>query len=96
MIKILKTERHDKHHGGYFHNIIVFYINEDGIKKLITFYQHPTKKSEWGTEVYSGKNYIVGSHARSYSRNYYKWKDLPKKYLDIAKKLRKIHKKTYK
>jgi len=95
-IKLLSWERCDKLHGGYHADIISARVLDDGIKKNITFYkQKDSKKYPWGTEVYSGKNYIVGSTASSYSRNYPKWKGMPKKYIDVAKKLRTIHKITY-
>lgn len=95
-VKLLKWERHDKKHEGYHANIISAYILDDGVKKNLTFYkQKDSKKYPWGTEVYVGKNYIVGSRLNSYSRNYGEWKGLPKKYMDVAKKLRTIHKITY-
>ena len=95
MIKVLSVETHDKKHGGYHYNILVAECMDDGIRKDITFYVNPKKKTEWGTEVYSGSNYIVGSNSPSYSRNYKHWNDIPDKYLDVALMLSKKYKKIY-
>ncbi len=64
------------------------------VRKDITYYRF-RKKPRWGTEVYTGKNYIVGSSASSYSKNYVYWKGMPKKYLPIAKILQKKWKEVY-
>ncbi len=88
------VERHDPICGGYGDNILSAKARIDGRIKEITFYRL-TNKEGWGTEVYAGPNYIVGSTGRSYSRNYKKWKNLPDKYKNIAQQLKKLHKKTY-
>lgn len=95
MLKILNTRRHDEQHGGYLYNIIEADVIDNGVKKHITFYRHPKNKLDWGTELYSGKNYIVGSKRTSHSRNYRRWIKLPKRYLPVAETLEKIHSRTY-
>ena len=46
-----------------------------------------------GVEIYSGRNYVVGSSSPSYSRKY-SLSNLPKKYKDIVAKLIIQHNKT--
>ena len=67
-------------------------IVEDGRKKEIIFYTLINKgKRTNGVEIYSGKNYIVGSNAKSYSRKY-TLNNYPRKYDEIVKFLMKAHK----
>lgn len=80
---------------GHRDYIIEAKILDDGQMKLITYFEMAGKRSKWGTEVYVGSNYVVGSNARSYSRMYPKWKGLPEKYLSIVKKLKAIHKRKF-
>ena len=47
------------------------------------------KRSE-GVEIYTGENYVVGSKARSYSRQYTLSK-LPEKYKKIVAELKNVH-----
>jgi hypothetical protein len=66
-------------------------IVENGRTKEIIYYTLVNKgKRTKGVEIYSGKNYIVGSNAKSYSRNY-TLTNYPKKYKEIVKFLIKAH-----
>ncbi len=79
-------------HGDY---IIEAKISDAGQTKLITYFEMLGNRDKWGTEVYVGKNYVVGSTASSYSRMYPKWKGLPAKYLPVVRRLRAVHKRTF-
>jgi hypothetical protein len=73
--------------------IISTEITEKGKRKQITFYRNKKNPKEYGNEIYSGRNYLVGLGAdefSSYSRNYPHGKGLPKKYKQIASKLKKV------
>jgi hypothetical protein len=62
-----------------------------GKKKLITFYRNKKNPKEYGNEIYSGSNYIVGEEGvTSHSRVYPHGKGLPKKYKVITKKLKEL------
>ena len=73
-------------------------IDDDGKIKDIIYCKSIDKssfgkgKSE-GVEIYSGRNYIVGSNTPSHSRRY-PLNKVPEKYLPIVKKAMDIHKKT--
>jgi hypothetical protein len=77
--------------NGYTYNIVQ--ENVDGI--LVTYYVHPLKSDDWGTEIYSGENYVVGSKQRSHSRNYKHWNGLPRKWLQIAMQLQLKHQEIF-
>jgi len=66
---------------------------EVGNKEIIydTLSDHG-KKSQ-GVEIYSGRNYDVGSNERSYSRKY-KLSEVPKIYKKTVAMLKRVHKKT--
>jgi hypothetical protein len=59
---------------------------------LVTYY---TDNVSWGTEIYKGKNYVVGSTDKSWSRNYRRWVHLPDKWVSVASRLRSIHRKRF-
>ncbi len=63
----------------------------DGIFQ-VTFY---TDNQSWGTELYTGANYIVGSTKRSWSRNYRSWRGLPDKWKLVAQRLKELHRKKF-
>lgn len=69
-------------------------IRENGRIREVIYYKliDKDKRSE-GVEIYSGRNYIVGSSERSYSRRYSLQK-LPEKYKKIVEKLIIKHKST--
>jgi len=68
---------------------------ETGIEKLVTFYKGKENPEYWGTEIYSGPNYIFGTVGRSWSKNYKKNKGLPKKYHHIHKELERTTRRYY-
>lgn len=61
-------------------------------KFILTFWR---EGGRWGSEFYVGKNYIVGSSRRSYSRNYTSWRGIPSKYRALAGRLRRLHVKKW-
>ncbi|MDP3013232.1 MAG: hypothetical protein Q8M92_03255, partial [Candidatus Subteraquimicrobiales bacterium] len=63
----------------------------DGIF-LVTYH---TIDKTWGTEIYTGSNYVVGSTKRSWSRNYKQWKGLPDKWKLVAQRLKELHRKKF-
>ena len=76
--------------GGPEYNITEgYFYNEVGEKIMITFWENPTDKT-FGSEVYSGENYIIESTKRSYSRNYKSLHNLPKKYEGMVIELKKF------
>tara|TARA_Y100000310_G_scaffold12718_1_gene13101 strand:+ start:992 stop:1297 length:306 start_codon:yes stop_codon:yes gene_type:complete len=80
---------------GHRDYIIEAKISDDHQTKLITYFEMARDRGKWGTELYSGRNYVVGSTSPSYSRMYPKWKGLPAKYLPIVKGLRIIHRRKF-
>lgn len=78
-------------HGGYAYNILEAKVRVGNKIYMVTFYRHPNNYDDWGSEIYSGKNYIVGSTDNSYSRIYQQWKGLPEKWRWITSQLNKIH-----
>ncbi len=95
MVKVLSTKVNSPWTTGHRDYIIEAKILDDGVAKLITYFEMAGNRDKWGTEIYAGRNYVVGSNAPSYSRMYPKWKGLPAKYLSVAKKLRVIHKRKF-
>jgi hypothetical protein len=77
-------------HGGYRHYGASVEIDDRGKRRDVTYYTG-TSEFGWGTEVYSGPNYVrpFDAKGKSYSRSYKAWKNLPKKYLDVAMFLRR-------
>lgn len=63
----------------------------DGVFE-VTFY---TDYISWGTELYTGSNYIVGSTKRSWSRNFRSWRGLPDKWKLVAQRLKELHRKGF-
>ena len=61
------TRRRVKHRADNRYKISTIITTIDGRKALVTFYQNIKNSKEWGTEVYYGRNYVVGSKAPSYS-----------------------------
>jgi len=55
---------------------------------MVTFWRKINFPEFWGTEVYIGSNYVVGSTKSSRSYNYHKWFEMPNKYQKIAELLR--------
>ena len=94
-VKILSTKVNAPWTTRHRDYIIEAKVLDDGVAKLITYFEMAGNRDKWGTEVYTGRNYVVGSSAPSYSRMYPKWKGLPVKYLPVVKKLRSIHKKKF-
>jgi len=81
--------------SGHHDNIIEGHIKTpDGIF-VATYYELRGEPSGWGTEIYTGSNYIVGSTKKSYSRNYKSWRGLPDKWKLVAKRLKDIHRKRF-
>jgi len=60
----------------------------------VTFYTDDKDKS-WGTELYTGSNYVVGSTKRSWSRNYKSWRGLPDKWKLVAQRLKELHRRRF-
>ena len=58
-------------------------------------YHRTHKTGAWGTELYTGSNYIVGSTKRSWTRQYKMWRGLPDKWKLVAQKLKEIHGKKF-
>lgn len=80
---------------GHGDNIIEAKIKTpDGIF-MITYYVMNKPYSGWGTELYTGSNYVVGSTKRSWSRNYKSWKGLPDKWKLVAQRLKELHRKKF-
>jgi hypothetical protein len=52
------------------------------------YYRNKSNPDDWGSELYVGENYVLGSTKKSYSKVYPKWKGLPKKYKKYAKPLK--------
>jgi hypothetical protein len=55
---------------------------------MITFWRKVDLPEFWGTGVYIGSNYVVGSTKSSRSYNYHRWVGMPNKYLKTAERLR--------
>jgi len=69
-------------------------INDNGKLKDIIYGKGIDKGKKFESiEMYSGKNYIIGSKEPSYSR-LFSLKNIPKKYLHIVNICKKIHTKT--
>jgi hypothetical protein len=49
----------------------------------LTYYIDDKDPKQFGAEIYSGQNYIVGSKKASYSRNYKQLKKYPKEYYAV-------------
>jgi len=81
--------------GGYAYNIIEGKVRTPDGVFMVTFYRHPTGRGDWGTEVYTGENYIVGSKKKSWSRNFHHWASLPDKWVAIAMALERKHKEVF-
>lgn len=64
----------------------------------VTYYAYDDG-SHFGSEVYSGKNYVLGSTKPSYSRNYKSFKHLPKEWkpivFDLVEKAGKVKWSTF-
>jgi len=58
---------------------------------MVTFWRKKDLPQFWGTEVYIGSNYVVGSDKSSRSYNYNAWIELPNKYKKIAERLREAN-----
>jgi len=59
--------------------------------RLVSFFaRKDDPEKDWGVEIYSGPNYVAPftEKGKSYSRNYRKGKDLPRKYWPVANELR--------
>ncbi len=92
MVKLLATKVNSPQTTGHRDYIIEGKIrDDDGQIKTLTYYEVAGDRSRWGSEYYSGRNYVVGSTSPSYSRNYTGWKGLPARYLPIVKRLKVIH-----
>ena len=79
----LQVEKRKGPQGSYNTNFAHIEVTEDGIKKSLHVFYNP-HDGAYGLEIYQGSNYVVGSTARSYSRQYPKFKGLPEKYYKIA------------
>jgi len=90
--KTYKIEFNDKKTTGHYPNIISVQLDPD---TSFTYYKNPQNLYEWGSELYIGKNYNVGSDKPSYSRVYKRWVGLPEKYKKTALDLREIHREHY-
>lgn len=88
-------EIHSPEHGGYKANIVSIVVDDNGIKKNVTYWE---ENGKYGTEIYSGSNYVEPFNVKnkSYSRNYTYWKDLPVKWLPTAHSLRYRHQQVFK
>lgn len=66
------------------------YFKENGKVVNLTYYQSKTDPDEWGTEYYTGPNYVepYDSKAKSFSRNWKQWQKLPAKYALMAEYLK--------
>lgn len=94
--QLMKIEINSQQTTGHGDNIIVGRFKDTEGEFDLTFYRNPKNSKLWGTEYYSGKNYIVGSNDRSFSRNWARWKDLPKLFTPLAKRLKDIHEEVFK
>lgn len=72
------------------YKIICRIIRKGGEDVQVCYHETNDKKVK-GVEIYSGKNYIVGSNKPSYSRKF-DLEELPLKYKDVVEELKKAHK----
>jgi hypothetical protein len=87
-----KTQRRYPNHDWDYKAIST--IMNDGVKKNVIFYTNKQNGVEYcGVEIHQGKNYIVGSSDRSYSKAY-TMENLPPKYEGVVSELKSIHEKT--
>lgn len=69
-------------------------ISDNGKNKSLIFYTLVNKGvHSVGVEVYSGHNYIIGSDETSRGFRY-NMSDVPRKYFDVVRILRRIHNET--
>ena len=66
------------------------FVKENGENAQLTYYEKVGAPELWGNEYYSGENYITHSTEKSYSRNYVRGNGLPKKYKELAEKLKNL------
>lgn len=71
--------------------IVSFVLTVEGRDTLISYYED-NNHGTFGAEVYTGRNYVVGSRERSYSRNYKSFDKLPKKFVNAVETLMSCHK----
>lgn len=88
---IRNIETHSPKKDGYAYNIVTGMYG----RYMLTFYVNPQNPDEWGTEIYAGENYVVGSKDRSWSRNYKRWRKLPEKWMPVAMALKNLHRKRF-
>jgi len=86
-----KIHRKYPKNGWEFRAISVRYRDDDRtIKDIIYGKTNDRGKQSVGVEVYSGKNYIVGSKDKSYSRKY-DLNEIPKKYIAVVNFAKEIY-----
>lgn len=83
-MKILKYKK-VTHNPKY--NILLAEIDDNGKIRHVTYVVDKRTGSYSGMEVYSGRNYVLGSNSNSYSR-FYKY-NIPNKYKLLALRLKK-------
>lgn len=74
---------------GWEYRAVVFHLEGSNIIYYVVIEKNVKTK---GIEVYSGRNYVVGSSRNSYSRRY-DVNDVPAKYKKYVKYLKSIHSK---
>lgn len=94
-MRILKYELHSPSRGGYRANITEATIDENGKRRLLTVYEDPKNRNDYGAEYYQGKNYITDSTERSYSRNFKQFKGLPQKYKQTIELVKLYHTQSF-
>lgn len=76
------------------YKIICKIIRQNGKDVQVCYYETSDKKVK-GVELYSGKDYIVGSSDVKYSKKYDELSDVPIKYKAVVDELIKVHHKTF-
>jgi hypothetical protein len=93
-VTLVRIKKNSLKRTGHAFNIVVGESIDKTRAVDVTFYQNPSNKRDWGTEIYWGRNYIPNTNQRSYSKNYRNWHNLPSKYKKIAKTLRNEFRQT--
>jgi hypothetical protein len=66
----------------------------DGENVLVTVYVDDKDSKHFGSEIYSGQNYVVDSTKASYSRQYKQFEKFPKEYKEVLSDLVKQEKRV--
>lgn len=88
-------EYNNPSNGGYRANITAATLLYKGKKIMVTVYSGVNDESYYGSEYYSGSNYIIDSSDRSHSRNFKFFNQLPSQLLPIVSELILLHNKKY-